>query len=61
MSSYIGNPYYGSNREARLYTTYKEAVNKLKKLKKPGEVLQIGSGKYKLFAIRLAHKKYYEK
>ena len=57
VKSYLGNPYFGSDRRARIYTTQKGAMLKAKKVK--GEVYQIGKGK--IFVVKAKGKKYYEK
>ena len=57
--SYIGNPYSSSNRQARIYTSAKSAVNALKRKRKTGTIYQIGSGGH--YVIRLKGQKYYSK
>ena len=56
--SYIGQPYYGSNRSARIFTSRKIAKEKSKSVG-GGSVHQIGSGR--MYVVKPTGKKYYLK
>ena len=57
--SYIGNPYYGSNRKARIYTSQKSATSALKRKGEKGAIYQVGSGSK--YVVKIKGKKYYSK
>ena len=57
VKSYLGNPYFGSNRKARIFTTKTVALKKAEKVK--GVVYRIGKGR--MFVVKPRGKKYYLK
>jgi len=57
--SYIGNPYFGSRRKARIFTSKTAASTKASKVN--GEVYKIGPGGSKMFVVKPKGKKFYTK
>jgi len=59
VKSYVGNPYYGSNRKARIFTSMRAASKRA--IKVNGRVYQIGSKRSKIFVVQKKGAKYYIK
>lgn len=56
MVSYLGQPYYGSNRSARVFTSVSAATKKLGK--RQGKIYSLGKH---IYVIKLKGHKFYEK
>ena len=59
--SFIGNPYFRSNRQARIYPTQQGAENALKRKQVKGEIYKIGKYSGTIYVIKEKGKKYFSR